>query len=224
MLLNYQYRAYPDTNQKLKLNEWLRICQYWYNLQLGERFTWWQDNNLQLKSFPWWKELFPPLFDTKPGYYEQKAQLPIIKEDLRKVWHSGELLDFKSVPSQTLQDVSKRVDLAFSRFLKGDIEGKKSGKPRFKNAASFSTIKIEGQAVTIERVEKDWLFLSVSKLAGWIKVRLHRPLPDGFTLKNILVTRKVDGWYFTIALDDPTVPVFNPNDIIPTWENSFQVI
>ncbi len=211
---------YPDTNQKLELNEWLRICQYWYNWQLGERFTWWQDNNLQLKSFPWWKELFPSLFDTKPDYYNQKAQLPIIKQDLKKVGHSGELLDFKRVPSQTLQDVSKRVDLAFSRFLKGDDNGLKSGKPRFKNAASFRTIRIEGQAVTIERVEKDWLFLSISKLAGWIKVRLHRPLPDGFTLKNILVTLKADGWYLTIALDDPTVPTFNPDEITPNWDNS----
>ena len=219
-LLNYQYRTYPDTNQKLKLNEWLRTCQYWYNWQLGERFAWWQDNNLQLKSFPWWKELFPALFDTKPDYYNQKAQLPTIKQDLKKVWHSGELLDFKAVPSQTLQDVSKRVDLAFSRFLKGNSDGKKSGKPRFKNAASFRTIRIEGQAVTVERVQKDWLFLSISKLKGWLKVRLHRPLPDGFTLKNILVTLKADGWYCTIALDDPTVPVFNPDEVVPTWDNS----
>ena len=75
-------------------------------------------------------------------------------------------------------------------------------------------------AVTIERVEKDWLFLSISKLAGWIKVRLHRPLPDGFTLKNILLTRKADGWYCTIALLYPTVPVFNPDEIVPTWDNS----
>lgn len=43
--------------------------------------------------------------------------------------------------------------------------------------------------------EKDWLFLSISKFPGWLKVRLHRPLPDGFTLKNILLTRKADGWY-----------------------------
>jgi len=79
-LLNYQYRMYPDTNQKLELNEWLRTCQYWYNRQLGERFTWCQDNNLQLKSFPWWKDIFPPLFDTKPDYYNQKAQLPTLKK------------------------------------------------------------------------------------------------------------------------------------------------
>lgn len=81
-------------------------------------------------------------------------------------------------------------------------------------------MRIEGQAVTIERVEKDWLFLSISKLNGWLKVRLHRSLPDGFILKNILLTKKADGWYCTIALEDPTVPVFNPDEIVPTWDNS----
>ncbi|BBD69348.1 putative transposase IS605 family protein [Nostoc commune NIES-4072] len=40
MLLNYQYRAYPNTNQKLELNYWLRVCRYWYNKQLGDRFDW----------------------------------------------------------------------------------------------------------------------------------------------------------------------------------------
>ncbi|MEN2383814.1 MAG: helix-turn-helix domain-containing protein [Gloeotrichia echinulata IR180] len=44
MLLNYQYRAYPDTKQKLQLSEWLRIGRYWYNYQLGDRFNWWEQN------------------------------------------------------------------------------------------------------------------------------------------------------------------------------------
>jgi len=55
---------------------------------------------------------------------------------------------------------------------------------------------------------------------GWIKIRLHRPLPAGFALKNILVTKKADGWYFTFVIEDPSVPVFNPEEIIPTWDNS----
>lgn len=104
--------------------------------------------------------------------------------------------------------------------MSGDSNGKKSGKPRFKNVASFRTLKVEGQAVTIERVEKEWLFISVSKLTGWLKIRLHRPLPDGFILKNILLTHKADGWYTTIALDDPTIPIFNPDNVVPTWDNS----
>jgi len=224
-LLNYQYRAYPDTNQKLELNSWLRTCQYWYNWQLGDRFDWWEKN----RSYPLFPQgafcyiscSLPPLqLRDNPSRFSQQALLPGFKKDLRKVGHSGELIDFKSVPSQTLQDVTKRADLAFSKFLAGDSKGKRSGKPRFKSATSFRTVRVDGQAVTLTRVEKDWLFLSLPKMAGWIKIRLHRPLPDGFTLKNILVTKKADGWYFTFAIEDPSVPVFNPEEIIPTWDNS----
>ena len=228
MLLNYQYRMYPATNQKEELNDWLRICQYWYNWQLGDRFNWWSQNR-DYALFPQGEFCYiscslPPLtLRDNPDFYSQKKLLPEIKQDLIKVGHSGELLDFKRVPSQTLQDVSKRVNLAFDRFIKGGGNGKRSGKPRFKNANSFRTMRVEGQAVTIERVEKNWLFLSISKLKGWLKVRLHRPLPDGFTLKNILLTHKADGWYTTIALEDPNVPTFNPDEIIPTWDNSMGI-
>ncbi|BAZ22935.1 transposase [Kalymmatonema gypsitolerans NIES-4073] len=218
MLLNYQYRVYPNTSQKLELNTWLRICQYWYNKQLGDRFDWWENNCNSINACPLVCSL-PQLRDN-PDFYSQKKQLPIIKEDLLKVGYSGELLDFTRVPSQTLQDVSKRVDLAFSRFIKGDSNGNRSGKPRFKNAARYRTMRIEGQAITIECVEKDWLFLSFSKLKGWVKVRLHRSLPNGFVLKNALLTKKADGWYITIWLEDPNVPVFTPDDVIPTWGNT----
>ncbi|BAZ26206.1 putative transposase IS605 family protein [Kalymmatonema gypsitolerans NIES-4073] len=217
-MLNYQYRAYPKTNQKLQFNSWLRIAQYWYNKQLGDRFNWYETNRCSIDSCPLVCSL-PDLRDN-PDFYSQKKQLPILKEDLVIVQHSGELLDFTSVPSQTLQDVSKRVDLAFKRFLAGDTNGKRSGKPRFKNSARYRTLRIEGQAITVERSEKDWLLLSVSKLKGWLKVRLHRPLPDGFVLKNMLLTKKSDGWYATICLEDLTIPVFNPDEVIPTWENT----
>jgi putative transposase len=219
MLLNYQYRAYPDTNQKLELNYWLWISRYWYNKQLGERFDWWENNRSRIDACSIVSCPLPQLRD-RPDYYLQKKQLPDIKEDLFKVSHSGELLDFSRVPSQTLQDVSKRVDKAFSRFIQGDSNGKRSGKPRFKNVARYRTMRIEGQAITIERIEKDWLFLSISKLDSWIKVRLHRPLPNGFVLKNALFTKKADGWYLTICLEDPNVPVFNLDEIKPTWDNT----
>ena len=176
-LLNYQYRAYPIKNQKEELNDWLRICQYWYNWQLGDRFNWWEQNRdyviLHQGKFCYISCSLPPRqLRENPDYYNQKNLLPEIKKNLIKVGYSGELLNFTRVPSQTLQDVSKRVYLAFSRFLKGDSNGKRSGKPRFKNAASFRTMRIDGQAVTIERVDKNWLLLSISKLTVWVKVRL----------------------------------------------------
>ncbi|MBW4629653.1 MAG: transposase [Brasilonema octagenarum HA4186-MV1] len=218
MLLNYQYRTYLSTNQKTQLNNWLRISQYWYNKQLGDRFNWYENNRCSIDACSLICSL--PELRENPDFYSQKKQLPIIKQDLTVVQHSGELLDFTSVPSQTLQDVSKRVDLAFKRFLQGDSNGKRSGKPRFKNSARYRTLRVEGQAITIERIEKDWLFLSISKLKGWLKIRLHRSLPDGFIFKNMLLTKKSDGWYATICLEDPTVPIFNLDDVTPTWDNT----
>ena len=218
MLLTYQYRVYPDTSQKLELNYWLRVSRYWYNRQLGDRFDWWESNRNNINSCPLNCSL-PQLRD-KPNYYSQKKQLPNIKKDLIKVVYSGELLDFTRVPSQTLQDVSKRVDLAFSRFILGDSNGNHSGRPRFKNTARYRTLKIDGQALAIKRREKNWLFLSVSKLSGWLKVRLHRPLPEGFTLKGASLTKKADGWYISICLEDKTVPNLTGEEIIPSWDNS----
>lgn len=225
MILNYQYRLYPTTHQKLLLNEWVRICRYWYNWQLGDRFKWWEQNRSNYTpprgEFCYISCSIPPReLKEKPNLYSQKKLLPEIKKDLTIVRHSGELLDFSRVPSQTLQDVSQRVDKAFERFIKGDKEGKRSGKPRFKTSSRYRTIRLEGQAVKIERIEKKWLFLSISKLKGWLKLRLHRPLPDGFSLKNILLTKKADGWYCSLALEALTVPVFNPDEIRPDWDNS----
>jgi putative transposase len=102
-LLNYQYRAYPDTNQKLELNNWLRTCQYWYNKQLGDRFDWWENNRNSINACPLVCSL--PELRNNPDFYSQKKQLPVIKKDLLKVGYSGELLDFTRVPLQTLQDV-----------------------------------------------------------------------------------------------------------------------
>ncbi|GAB1541251.1 hypothetical protein NUACC21_39210 [Scytonema sp. NUACC21] len=49
------------------------------------------------------------------------------------------MLDLSSVYSQVLQDTVKRVHLAFARYIKGDKNGKRSGKPRFKSESSFKS-------------------------------------------------------------------------------------
>ncbi|NJK66990.1 MAG: transposase [Microcoleus sp. SU_5_3] len=220
MKITYQYRFYPDSTQKIELNEWLRISRYWYNRQLGERFDWWQNNQLQLQAFPHWKEIFPTLFAQRPNYYSQKLQLPAIKQDLVRVMHSGELLDFSRVDSTILQEICKRVDQAFKRFIIGDFNGKRSGKPRLKTAASFRTMTwAAAKDDWIKLVRKNWLYLRLPKI-GVVKVRMHRPLPNGFTLKQVSVTKKLDGWFMQICLEDTAVPEFNPDRVIPTWENS----
>ncbi|WP_332956102.1 transposase [Microcoleus sp. AR_TQ3_B6] len=156
----------------------------------------------------------------KPNYYTQKKQLPIIKKDLVKVFHSGELLDFSGVDSTILQDVSKRVDKAFERFIVGDSNGGKSGKPRFKSEASLRTVTFAtANDSWIKLIRNNWLYLRLPKL-GVVKVRMHRPIPSGFAVKQVSVTKKADGWFIQFVLEDVNLPTQSQDTIVPTWDNS----
>lgn len=115
MKTSYQYRLCPSTQQKMTLNNGLRVARYWYNRMLGERLEWWEKNRCAVNSCPLICHL-PELKD-RPNYYNQKSQLPSIKEDLVLVKWSGELLDFADVYSTILQDVCKRVLLRLKRIL-----------------------------------------------------------------------------------------------------------
>ncbi len=215
MLYNYQYRLRPSTEQKLIFNEWLRICRYWYNRQLGERFDWWEQNRNYVDRCP--LVCYLPELKDKPDYYNQKKQLPIIKKELVKVGWSGESLDMSSVPSQTLQEVCKRVKLAFKRYISGDNNNKRSGQPRFKNQARFRSMVFEGVKLHSCSVGGKWLYLTFPKM-GMVKIRHHRPLPWAI-LKSVQVIKKADGWYINLRLFDNTIPDFK-SDITPTWDNS----
>ena len=156
----------------------------------------------------------------KPNFYNQKKQLPVIKKDLVKVFHSGELLDFKWVDSTVLQEVSKRVEASFDRFLAGDSFSLKSGKPRFKTEADFKTMTFAtANQDWIKLVRKNWMYLRLPKL-GVIKIRMHRALPEGFELKQCSITHKADGWFIQMILENKDVPVSTLDESFPTWENS----
>ncbi|MEG4573041.1 transposase [Microcoleus sp. N3A4] len=218
MKTTYQYQFDPDIKQKLTLNHWLRICRYWYNRQLGDRFDWWEMNRTTVNACPLIVSISAPR--EKPNYYSQKQQLPIIKKDLVKVFHSGELLDFKQVDSTILQDVSKRVDKAFERLIAGDSKGGRSGKPRFKTEADYRTMIFStANSDWIKLVRKNWMYVRLPKL-GVVKVRMHRSIPDGFTIKQASVTKKVDGWFIQLMLEDASVPEFTFDKVNPTWDNS----
>ena len=220
MKYTYQYRLYPETQQALTLNGWLRVCRYWYNRMLGERFEWWEQNRCPVNVCPLICQL--PELKEQPNFYSQKKQLPVLKEDLVKIAWSGELVDFTQIYSTVLQDVCTRVKNAFNRFLAGDQNRKRSGKPRFKNAARYRTLNFpnaDNSWLKFCTINGKWLFAQIPKI-GLIKLRTHRPLPNGANLKQLSITRKADGWYCNLSLEDKSVPEFNPDEITPTWDNS----
>lgn len=216
MLLNYQYRIYPYTQQIEKMNSWLRVCRYLYNRWLGQCLDWWDQNRCSVNACPLVCHL-PELADN-PYLQDLKKQLPELKKDLVTVRWSGEILDLKSVYSTVWQDVyTSRLKKAMERYVKGDSNGKRSGRPRFKTSSDYRSFKFPGAG-------NDWIDTCncVLKLPfiGGVQIRLHRPLPSGFKLKTVQVIKKADGWYVNLCLEDATVPEFKPDEIVPTWENS----
>lgn len=187
---------------------------------LGERFDWWEQNRCPVNACP--LICYLPKLKDRPDYYNQKKQLPDIKDDLVLVRYSGELLDFSELYSTILQNVCKRVDKAFERFIRGDSNSKRSGKPRFKSESRYRTMVFDGADdawMKFCTINGKWLFMTLPKV-GLVQVRMHRPLPEGANLKQVLVTKKADGWYVSLVLSDETVPESTPEVIIPTWENS----
>ena len=47
-------------------------------------------------------------------------------------------------------------------------------------------------------------------------VVIHRPIPQGFTLKQCTIIKKADGWYCCISMVDDSVPEILPIDSVKT--------
>lgn len=204
MRIAYQYRIKPNTEQKATINKWLEMLRHQYNYLLADRFTWWEKNRNPINSCSIFVSHIPELRD-KPDYYSQKRSLVQLKKD--RPW-------YKELHCHVLQDMVKRVDLAFSRFLKGDSNGNRSGKPRFKGKGRYRTFTYpQGKDI---KFKKKLVYLPK---IGNVEVIWHRPLPVGFDIKTVSITKKVDGFYITFSLEDKSVPTIK-NEIKPTRKNS----
>ncbi|MBS9387776.1 MAG: transposase [Dolichospermum sp. WA123] len=203
MRISYQYKIKPNKEQAEKIDKTLEMLRYQYNYLLAQRFHWYEQNRSPIDRCSIFVCYLPELKD-QPNYYSQKASLTQLKKD--RPW-------YKDIHSQVLQEVPKKVELAFERWLKGDINGKKSGRPRFKGVGQYKTF-------TFPQFKQHHFVnnkITLSKI-GDIKVIVHRQIPDGFDIKTVSVTKKADGYYVTLSLDDKTVPTikpdFNANNIV----------
>ncbi|NEP48115.1 MAG: transposase [Moorea sp. SIO3C2] len=195
MIIAYQYKLKPTKEQRSQIDNWLSMLCAQYNYLLADRFNWYEQNRCSVNACP----LVCYLSDLRdnPDYFSQKKTLPNLKKT--HPW-------YKTIHSQVLQDVVKRVKFAFDRFIKGDSNGKRSGRPRFKKRHRYRTF-------TYPQMKEGCLegcLINLPKL-GKIKVILHRPIPAGFKIKTASITKKCDGYYLVLSLEDKTVPEVKPN-------------
>jgi len=192
---SYQYRLKPNKQQREIIDNTLDMLRCQYNYQLAQRFDWYEQNRCSIDRCSLICHL--PELKEKPNRLSQQASLKQLKVD--RPW-------YKTIHSQVLQEVPKKVEIAFDRWLTGDSNGKKSGRPRFKGAGQYKTF-------TYPQFKQHHFVGDKIKLSkiGDVKVIVHRPVPEGFVIKTVAVTKKADGYYVTLSLDDQTVPRIKPD-------------
>ncbi|MHC5674561.1 RNA-guided endonuclease InsQ/TnpB family protein [Nostoc sp.] len=196
MRTSYQYRLKPTKKQAEIIDNTLDMLRCQYNYQLAQRFDWYENNRCPIDRCSLIVCHIPELKD-KPNRFSQQATLTQLKKD--RPW-------YKDIHSQVLQEVPKKVEIAFDRWLKGDANGKRSGKPRFKSKGRYKTF-------TYPQFKKEHFQkakITLSKI-GAVKVIVHRQIPDGFEIKTVSITKKADGYYVTLSLEDKTVPTVKPD-------------
>ncbi len=202
----YQYKLRPNKEQVAVIELWLDLLRWQYNYRLSERFSWWEENRCPVNACPLIMPI-PQLRDN-PDYYSQKKDLVNTKDKFP---------EYKLIHSQVLQDCIKRVKLAFDRWFKADKNGQRLGKPRFKGKGRYHSF-------TYPQIKQDCIEenkINLPKI-GKVKLIQHRPLPEGFQIKTVTISRKADGYYVVLSLEDKSVPSFN-SDVKATSENTLGI-
>ena len=170
----YQYKLKPTPEQERALDRTLMLCRHVYNAAVGERREAWRMRGVSVT------------------YYQQKAELPGIKEALP---------EYAEVNAQVLQDVVLRVERAFEAFFRRLREGQTPGYPRFHGRDRYHSFTYP-QVGEHGGARLDNGFLVLSKI-GRVAVRWSRPIEG--TIKTVTISREADGWYVSFSCAD--VPV-----------------
>ncbi len=182
MILNYVYRIYPDARQQKLLLEWLETCRISYNYALRELKDYISSRKCSVDRCSLVSEYVIPADYPFPGYQQQQNNLPKAKKVFPRL---------KAVPAQVLQTNIRRLHDAWDFFINRGF-----GFPRFKKYGQmksilfpqFKTNPLTGYQIKLPKL-------------GSVQINLHRPIPEGFVIKQVRVLKKAKGWYAVTTIE-----------------------
>ena len=96
----------------------------------------------------------------------------------------------------------RRLDKAYKAFFRRAKNGEAPGFPRFKGEGRYRSMTFSHLSTQLIReVRRKFAKVVVPKI-GHLKIRYHRPLPDG-KIKNLTIIKRASGWYVTICVEVP---------------------
>lgn len=203
MLLTYQYKLAPTLEQSRRMENWGELLRRHWNYALGTRLDWLHRIRCPIDRCSLISEPIGEI-PGKVDYYTQASELRLTKELFP---------EYKDIYADCQQQNLMRLDKAWKRWFIPDTCGKRGGKPRFKKRGDISSFTFPRVNCPKAGAHLNGNILKLSKI-GDIQVILHRPIPDGFAIKQATVLQKADGWYVSFFLEDGTVPSPLPIDEI----------
>jgi putative transposase len=164
----FKYRLYPTQAQTEELDRILWRCRDLYNAALYQR-----------------REAYR-VCEIGVTYCMQQNELPALKKE-----HPP----FREVGSQVLQDVLRRVSLAFDAFFRRVKAGEKPGYPRFRGRDRYDSVTYTQAGWKLDDGK-----LNLTGI-GAIKVRWSRDIQGA--IKTVTIRRDADQWYvcFSCVVD-----------------------
>lgn len=191
--LTYEYKIQPTRQQEETLLQWLETCRKVYNYALRERKDWINSRKCSVNACSIRQEYIISADSPYPSYHRQCKSLTLSKQRIPEL---------KDVHSQVLQQTLNTLDKAFESMRERGF-----GFPRFKKPRQMRSFLFPVMGKNPLHGNR----LKLPKL-GVFKIRVSRPLPDGFVIKQCRVVKRVSGWYVMLVLQcDVNVPLPMPH-------------
>ena len=178
MVKTYQYRIYPTTKQRKRLETILEACQTLYNQALAMRKQAYEKHG-------------------EPLSYKIQANHLTPLRQASCFWSSLHI--------DVLQDTLRRLDKAYQAFFRRAKAGQAPGFPRFKGKGRYRSMTFSHLSKQLIRNVRNRMARIVVPKIGHVAIRYHRPLPNG-KIKNLTIQRKASGWYANIAIKVADIP------------------
>jgi len=180
MIKSYKFRIFPSKKQIRILNQHLEECRWLYNYCIEERREAWKESKRSLNCF------------------DQQNKLIELKRNRTSL---------NSVYAQVLQEVVKRVDLAFKGFYRRVKNKEKPGYPRFKGKNRYNSLTYPQLGFSVNGSN-----IQLSKI-GVIKAKITQEIEG--KLKTCTVKRSSTGkWYVILTCEFEPKPLPKNNKVV----------
>ncbi|MBP5977333.1 transposase [Brasilonema sp. CT11] len=179
--LTYEFKLKPTQNQIALFEEWLETHRRVYNHALAERKSWYKSRFCQVNACSLRNCYIIPADAPRPTFASQCKSLTAARKE-------NEYL--KRVNAQSLQQTLRRLEKAFVSMWEQN-----HGFPRFRKLGRMRSFSFP--QLGVNPLANGFVKLPV---IGAVKMRQSRDIPNGGTVKQARVVKRISGWYVMLTV------------------------